>query len=192
MLTLRYMRQQAVTDGAKHMVAAKPILAAILALGVGYVAYPYATLYRLDRAIHRGDATALQTLVDWPSVREGIKEDICDSIGNDPAQKVSDGELPAFGASFVRGVTANAVDQQVTPQRLAALAHSDVDRAGPRGADTQVSKAFFTGPTDFEVSLRVPGQPGPIRLRMTLQDADWRVTRIWLPPHLLQEANAGT
>ena len=174
------------------MIAAKPILAAILAIGAGYVAYPYATLYRLDRAIHHGDATALQTLVDWPSVRQGIKQDICDRIGNDPAQKVSDGELPAFGASFVRGVTTNAVDEQVTPQRLVALAHSDAGTSTPRGADTHVSKAFFTGPTDFEVSLKVSGQPGPIRLRMTLQDADWRVTRIWLPPRLLQEANAGT
>jgi len=29
------------------MFAAKPILAAVLAVGVGYAAYPYVTLYRL-------------------------------------------------------------------------------------------------------------------------------------------------
>src|ERR1700733_6112727 len=89
------------------MFAAKPVLAALLAVGVTYGAYPYVTLYRLSHAIHSGDATTLQALVDWPAVREGIKEDICDSVADEPDVTAHDGKLPAFGASFVRGVAAN-------------------------------------------------------------------------------------
>jgi hypothetical protein len=93
------------------MFAAKSMIAAVLAIGVTYAAYPYVTLYRLGHAIHTGDAATLRTLVDWSAVREGIKEDICDNVADDPQ---SEGKLPAFGASFVRGIASNAVDQRVT------------------------------------------------------------------------------
>jgi len=172
------------------MVAAKPILAAVLAVGVGYVAYPYVTLYRLGHAIHTGDAAALQSLVDWPSVREGIKEDICDKLADDPAR---DGELPAFGASFVRGVAANAVDRRVTPEALVQLTRAPGKVNAGTGTPVKVEWAFFGDPTDFIVSLGASGRRDPIRLRLSLkQDATWQVTRVWLPPSLLQQANEGT
>jgi hypothetical protein len=174
------------------MFAAKPILAAVLAVGMGYVAYPYVTLYRLGSAFHTGDAATLQALVDWPAVREGIKEDICDDVAADPAVTSSDGKLPGFGASFVRGIAANAVDQQVTAEGLADMTHHHAAGTATRAAAVQVSWAFFDDPTDFIVSFDAPGQPGPIKLQMTLKDATWQVTRIWLPPALLRQAKAQT
>ena len=174
------------------MFAAKPILAAVLAAGVGYAAYPYITLYRLDQAIHTGDTAALQTLVDWPAVREGIKEDICDQVAADPAATVSDGRLPAFGASFVRGMAANAVDQEVTAKGLVDMTQHEADAIGRQHAAMQVDWAFFQNPTDFIVSIETPEQSGSIRLQMRLRDATWQVTRIWLPPALLAQANART
>ena len=95
-----------------------PFLAVILGLGLGYVAYPYVTLYRLGVAVRGADAATLHRLVDWPAVREGIKEDICDYVVDDPQDRQASSQLPAFGASFVRGITANAVDQNVTPEAL--------------------------------------------------------------------------
>jgi len=171
------------------MFAAKPILAAIFAVGLGYAASPYVTLYRLDHAIRAGDSASLQTLVDWPAVREGIKEDICDGLAGGPAQAIARGELPAFGASFVQGVATNAVDRAVTAKALVAFTRRD---GGAQGEGAHVTWAFFHDPTDFVVSVNVPGQRGPVRLRMTLKDARWQVTRIWLTPGLLQEANAKT
>lgn len=174
------------------MFAAKPVLAAVLAIGVGYAAYPYVTLYRLDQAIHTGDAATLQALVDWPAVREGIREDICDRLAADPEVTVSEGRLPAFGASFVRGISANAVDQEVTAEGLVAMTHHRADGTATRGAAVHVNWAFFHDPIEFTVSLDAPGQRAPIKLRMTLKDATWQVTRIWLPPALLAQANART
>jgi len=174
------------------MFAAKSIMAAVLAVGVGYAAYPYVTLYRLGHAIHTGDAATLRTLVDWPAVREGIKEDICDNIADDPEVTVSGGKLPAFGASFVRGIAANAVDQQVTAEGLVDMTHHHATGTALRGAAVRVNWAFFHDPTDFIVSLNAPGQREPIKLQMNLTDAGWQVTRIWLPPALLDQANAGT
>lgn len=171
------------------MFAAKSMIAAVLAVGMGYVACPYVTLYRLGHAIHTGDAATLRTLVDWAAVREGIKEDICDNAADDPR---SNGKLPAFGASFVRGIASNAVDQQVTAEAVVGMTNHHARNSAARGAAVHVNWAFFDNPTDFVVSLDAPGQREPIKLLMQLSDTGWQVTRIWLPPALLEQANAHT
>lgn len=162
-----------------------PLLATIAGLGVAYVAYPYVTLYRLGSAIQGADASTLESLVDWPAVREGIKEDVCDLGAGDPGPKSGEG-LPAFGASFMRGIASSAIDQAVTPQALlAATATLPAARPAPRGADVHVNWAFFDSPTTFMVSLRAHGQADPIKLEMDLRNGEWRVQRVWLPPELL-------
>ncbi len=83
-----------------------PVLAMVLSVGVAYVAYPYITLYRLGEAIRGADAATLETLVDWPSVREGIKEDICDLVVDD-GETQRGAKLPPFGASFMRGIASS-------------------------------------------------------------------------------------
>lgn len=166
-----------------------PVLAAFLAVGVSYVAYPYVTLFRLGEAIRSGDATTLQKLVDWPAVREGIKEDICDQVIDTPSKgpQTAAGTLPPFGASFVRGIAASSIDRAVTPEALAAAASAPASRKpAVSGADVHVSWAFFEDPTAFSVSLNAPGQAEPIKLQMELQHGKWRVKRVWLPSNLLQ------
>ena len=61
-----------------------PLLATLLGRWSGYAAYPYVTLYRLGSAIKGADAATLESLVNWPAVREGIKEDVCDLVVDEP------------------------------------------------------------------------------------------------------------
>ena len=165
-----------------------PLLATVLSIGVAYVAYPYVTLYRLGSAIRGADAATLESLVDWPAVREGIKEDVCD-LGTDDSGPKAGAELPPFGASFVRGITSSSIDKAVTPQALLAAATSPLPAnrppQPPRGADVHVNWAFFDSPTTFMVSLQPPGQVEPIKLEMDLHHGRWRVRRVWLPAELL-------
>lgn len=179
-----------------------PFLGAVLTVALGYAAFPYVTLYRLGSAIQRGDATVLETLVNWPAVREGIKEDVCDLVIDDPSAK-GYGDLPPFGASFMRGIASSAIDQAVTPQALVAattaipasatLASSgSVPAKEPKGAEVHVNWAFFDGPTTFMVSLQPPGQAEPIRLEMDLRHGSWRVQRVWLPAELLSNSPSKT
>ena len=170
------------------MLGKKPLIGALLALGVTYGIYPYVTLYRLGQAIRSGDAAELQSMVDWPSVREGIKEDICDLVIDEPQQASDNGHLPPFGAGFVRGIATNVIDKRVTPEALAAATQSPL-AAEVSGATVQVSWAFFASPSEFLVDLVAPGQTTPIRLQMDLRNGNWQVTRVWLPPELLGKAN---
>lgn len=166
-----------------------PLLATVLSVGVAYIAYPYVTLYRLGSAIHAADAATLESLVDWPAVREGIKEDVCDLGDGNPAPTKTSAELPPFGASFIRGIESNSIDKAVTPQALLAAATVPsgpiLQEQSPRGADVKVNWAFFDSPTTFLISLQATGQSEPIKLEMDLRNGEWRVMRVWLPAELL-------
>jgi hypothetical protein len=167
----------------------KAAIGGVLAIVAAYAIYPYATLYWLGQAVRKGDASSLEKMVDWAAVREGIKEDICDQVIDEPAEAKAGQQLPPFGAGFVRGITGNAVDTRVTPQALASVVANEPARTPHAVA---VSWAFFAGPAQFVVDLRAPGQPTPIRLQMDFREGAWRVTRVWLPPELLIQANART
>jgi len=160
-----------------------------MALGAGYLGYPYATLYRLDTAMRRSDASTLRSLVDWYAVREGLKEDICDMVLDEPASARPSNELAPFGAGFVRGMTGNALDRTVTPETLVSMIRTGAARAP---ADASVAWAFFENPTEFAVELRAAGLAEPIRLVLELQGLSWRVRRVWLPNALLERAGSGT
>jgi hypothetical protein len=192
----------------EHKMRARwPILATFVILGAGYIGYPYVTLYRLGVAVRHSDAATLRTLVDWYSVREGLKEDICDMVLDGPVEARPDNQLPPFGASFVRGMTGNALDQTVTPETLVSLSQSGAaspGAAGSRGtvgsqgpmadqrSDPRVVWAFFDNPTEFSVALRTEGVAEPIRVVMELRGMSWQVRRVWLPNQMLEHAGPGT
>jgi hypothetical protein len=174
------------------MAGRKPLIGTLLAIGFAYGIYPYVTLYRLGQMVRGGDAAALQSMVDWAAVREGIKEDICDLVIDQPQQAQASGELPPFGAGFVRGIATNAVDQRVTPEALVAVAQHPGPGRGPQDEALQVSWAFFISPSAFVVDLSSPGRATPIRLQLDLRRGAWQVTRVWLPVELLAEAHEHT
>ena len=171
-----------------------PVMATFVSLGLGFVAYPYVTLFRLASAIHDADSATLLTLVNWHAVREGIKEDLCDMVLDEPAGGRPANELPPFGSGFVRGVTGNIIDQNITPEALLAAAQpvSVLPAAETPGANVRIGWAFFESPTAFSVSLIAPGQAQPIRLMMELHYGRWQVRRVWLPTDLLEHANSKT
>jgi hypothetical protein len=168
----------------------RQILAALFAIGGIYVAYPYVTLYRLDMALRSGDVTVLKMLVDWPAVREGITEDICDLVIDQSAESKTGGELPPFGAGFVRGIATNLVTERVIPQAFATPA--DQSLAGEIKDRTAILAywAFFDAPTQFSVHLRTSRKIPTTRLQMELRNGLWKVTRIWLPLEMLEELKA--
>jgi hypothetical protein len=168
------------------------VLSAALSLAMVYIAYPYFTLYRLANAVSDGDSKALSRMISWDQVRDGVKEDICDAVTEVPAAEVArEGTLPPFGYSFVRGVAANAVDTNISPEALVSAAHS------PQAAvndGMSLNWAFFDSPRRFSVAIGTgPAHPdGELRLQMDFRYGKWVVTRAWLPASMLMAANRRT
>jgi hypothetical protein len=166
-----------------------PVVAVVSVLVFGYALYPYVTLWRLDAAIGRSDESALRGLVDWHAVREGLKEDLCDLVLEEPDSARPSNELPPFGAGFVRGVTGSWLDQTITPESVVLLIRPG--NATPHG-ETHIVWAFFQTPTRFAIELRAEDSREPIRMVMELRGARWLVRRVWLPTDLLERVGAGT
>jgi hypothetical protein len=181
--------------------SSKPILSVLAIVAVAYMAYPYVALYRLQAALGSGNPDSLAAMVDWDQVRDGLKQEIADQVVDPPAPvrataQLASNVLPPFGSGFVKGIAAKAVDDAVTPETVARMirpAAVDEGAANPleaiATARTRIEWAFFDNPTTFTLWLRTPSMAradAPVKLRMQLVDGDWKITRVWLPPSLLQ------
>jgi Protein of unknown function (DUF2939) len=184
---------------------ARGVLAVLALFTLTYAAAPYVYLWRLYRALEQGDAVTLTQVVDWNSVRQGLKDDIAEGIiGLPPSTRtIASNTLPAFGTGFVTGIASNVVDEQITPQHLAqAMREAEPVEARPRveapgtgGGYGSLEHAFFTGPTTFLVRIRLPGQDQedpPLRMELNLCGGGWKVIRAWIPQDLMDEAKFHT
>jgi hypothetical protein len=62
--------------GAREMGIKSWLFAIVVVVAAAYVAWPYYTLYRINSALETGEYAALEGLVDWPAVEDGMRGDI--------------------------------------------------------------------------------------------------------------------
>lgn len=172
----------------------KKLLLLILVLLAAYAAYPYLALYRLGEALRVQDQDAVEAKVDWPKLRQGIKDDVNAALVAKVKPEEGDA-LAAFGIALAGKLAGPVVDAAVTPAGLAAVAAADrptlttlatqvyvsnsADRSLPR-----LVQSGFGGPTVFEATVMPRGATGEadaIRLRFELEGGYWMLTRIHLP-----------
>jgi Protein of unknown function (DUF2939) len=149
----------------------KLALGGLAVLGTVYAASPYVALYRLGEALRAGDVDAVHDAVDWNSVRTGLKT-------SEPATRTTQvttrDELPAFGASFVKGVVNHMVDKVVTPESMCASMQDDAAGVG------RIGWAFFDGPRSFTAQI-YESNGAAMRVHLTLEHGRWKVTRVDMP-----------
>jgi hypothetical protein len=152
------------------------MLMAVAALLPAYLAWPYTTLWGLDRAVRSSDADAFADLVDLEAVRGEIKKKL---------NKDSDSAIGDLSDAFIQwleeGIAltgSDAVDRLVTLAwvRGRLLRHSGDDSGD--GFLGQVTYAFFDAPDGF-VARVGPAAGDPIHLRLTLSRLRWRVSAVY-------------
>jgi len=172
----------------------KKIAALIVFLVAVYVAYPYFALYRLGEALRAQDLDAVEGKVDWPRVRQGIKEDVNAALL--ARFKPDDANpLAGLGVALAGKLAGPVVDATVTPAGLVAVANADrptlatlvtqiyvsapADRVLPR-----LIHSAFVGVATFDATVMPRGatlDDGAIQLRLELEGGYWMLTRIRLP-----------
>jgi hypothetical protein len=173
-------------------------LAAFGLLAACYIGGPFLTLWRITRALDSGDTVALQSLIDWASLRQGLKDDIADGVIGMPRQTmVASNTLPPFGASFISGIAGSEIDRSVTPQGLLQAARWADPVSGSEAALSfpAIVGAGFITPTQFDLRLRAPCQDTdeePLHVRMVFQAGLWKVVRVWIPQDMMDRASSGT
>lgn len=131
------------------------ILAVVLLLAV-YIASPYYAFWRFTVALRTGDAEALQSHVDFPSLRKSMKQQLNAKLGslrpqNPKRQKMFDTLSDAFGSRVVDSL----VDAYLTPEGLAAFLNN------PRLPNEVSPPPAGAAPPSDDPSLIAPETSGP-------------------------------
>jgi hypothetical protein len=98
-------------------------LVAVLFLVIIWVAAgPYVTVYQMKNAALNHDGEALSSHVDFPALRESLKDQLNTMMGvNREVKSVKDIPLAAFGSLFGGMLTDKLVELYVTPESIVKL-----------------------------------------------------------------------
>jgi len=169
----------------------KTVFSTLAVLLAAYAAYPYFALYRLGEALHAQDPDAVAAKVDWPKLRQGVKDDVNAAVVAKVKPEEGDG-LAAFGVALAGTLAGPVIDGAVTPAGLVAMAEADrptltalvtrvyVSTVSSRELPRLAGSAFG-GLTSFEATVTQNGADDAIRLRFELEGGYWMLTRMHLP-----------
>src|ERR1700687_3195744 len=159
------------------------------ALLLAYIAYPSLALFWLDRAVLADSTASLESLIDWPLVRQQLKADVKLALIQSAQTQVGKRYFAgifggALTALLAPTVVDSAVDEWVTPEKLVNNEEVVKRRQEQKSFADFVTYAFFTSPTAFRADLRDPKDPKSptLTVLMALSGVRWRVVALKLPP----------
>jgi Protein of unknown function (DUF2939) len=175
-----------------------PAILVLLALLVGYWAWPFFELRALAAAVQAGDVTAINEEVDYPRLRRSFTEQIIGAYLRITGRASQLGALGPLATAVGASIVDPWVSQIVTPENLAQLLRGGTvsSELGP------VSFRFGNLPSTLNIawnawlsseywfnrfSLWLPpgaSQADQFRLRMQLLQWHWKVTGFDLPEKL--------
>ncbi len=162
------------TSVAGRRTRARRLLIPLLVLALAYIAWPYVTIWRLDRALAAGGPASLTGLVDLDAVRGEIRRKI-NKDSTSAIDRISDGFIDWL-AQGIRSDGTDALDRLVTLEWVQDRLLSKSTPSG--GLLPAVSRALFDAPLDFSIRLGTPGAE-PVFVRMRLGQLGWRVTALY-------------
>lgn len=166
------------------------LLLAVLFAGVWLYYTPYAAMNKLQKAAKAGDAQALNELVDFPALRESVKQNVRSAVSNEVGRRA--GPLGMLGGMLAGAVTGPVVDAVVTPQGIAALTEGRSPGARHRDAvdsiaheqtkDVKIKRGYES--MDRFVVRFVGREDGREKMALVLHRdgfTNWRLTSVRLP-----------
>ena len=161
-------------------------------LVLGYLfATPYITAYQMKVAAENHDGEALSEFVDFPALRESLKDQMTGKLRKEMAEDVVEGNpLAAIGTAFGGIIVKGIVDEFVTPAGLMQLMKGkrpDSEPAGveptgqtPSGpfSDTSTSYESFN---KFSIITRDPATDLEVKFILRRRGIQWKLTEVILP-----------
>ncbi|WP_144113676.1 DUF2939 domain-containing protein [Paraburkholderia sp. BCC1886] len=114
----------------RSLIIAFIVLVVIVALGLAY-ASPYLALNRLKRAADARDAQTVDQYVDFPALRESLKQQVGALLTRRVTAHSEGNPLAAIGAMIGVALIGPLVDAYATPDGVAALLNGMPPRGNP-------------------------------------------------------------
>ncbi|WP_213780866.1 DUF2939 domain-containing protein [Caballeronia sp. dw_276] len=152
---------------SKAVFAAVIVIALIAVLGLLY-ASPYIALDRMKRAADARDAETVNTYVDFPLLRESLKEQVGQLLTRKIDVQKSGNPLALLGAMIGAALIGPLVDSYATPDGVAAILNGMPPRGdpgekppAPPSADSANAGTAPGSPQTPPPVASAPAQPAP-------------------------------
>lgn len=164
------------------------LLLVVLAL-VGWVgAGPYWVTAEIREGIRQGDTAKLERHVDFPQVRDSLKQQLSASITARAEEESRDNPFAQMAAGIALALVDGMVDAFVTPAGLAGLSSGKAGGgASSPGVDGEprpepFRNARYTWESHDSFAIRIPAENGEdVIFLLTRAGLQWQMTRILLP-----------
>ncbi|MBV9876870.1 MAG: DUF2939 domain-containing protein [Verrucomicrobia bacterium] len=174
------------------------VVALVILVLAAYIVSPFFYVSSLKGAFLAGDSSKLANLVDFPALRDSLKEEVATILTQQTKESPDSNQNPfAALTAFVGPAFLNrAVDMYCTPDAIADFVkkNGQVQRKtpsfikipGPSDLDWSKLKNFsFTGPTSFRIGTN------QITLFARLEGFGWKVYRLEVSPDFLEDSMKG-
>ncbi len=166
------------------------VIAGLLAIYIATA--PYITVYQMKSAAEKHDGEALSEYIEFPSVRQSLKDQMNAMFAKKMAEdeEIKNNPFAALGAAFAGMIVDKMVDAYVTPAGITQLMagekpKSEADKGGSN-TDHSERKPFSDASMSYEsfdkfvVKIKgTDGGEGKFVLRR--QGIGWKLTDIIIP-----------
>jgi hypothetical protein len=178
----------------------KYLIIAVIAILAAYYSYsPYQTVHAMKSAGENRDGEALAEHIDFPSVRQSIKEQVNVKLLKIVNDESKDNPIGALGAAFGGMLVDKLVDAYVTPAGLIQMMKGDTpedvvadgissDVTGRDADDQDPGKPFENASYAYEsldkFTATVKDDKSGDEIRFVLRRsgfANWKLTEILIP-----------
>ena len=158
------------------------------AVAMLYATSPYLALKSLQSAIKDGDRNKLENRIDFPAVRQNLKDDVKAMMAPELPQESEDDDLGAgmevFAMVFASSIVDGMLDSYVTPSGISKLIKEGQLEENEEGSDAKeenedmpdLTYAFFQSPTKFKATLG-----NDLTLILKLDGVSWKLVRLIIP-----------
>ncbi|PRX31587.1 Protein of unknown function (DUF2939) [Paraburkholderia sp. BL18I3N2] len=143
-------------SATKPLIVTLVVIAVIAALGFAY-ASPYIALNNLKRAADARDAQTVNQYVDFPALRESLKEQVAGLLTRRLGAHSNGNPLAAIGAMIGVALIGPLVDAYATPDGVAALLNGMPPRGDP--GERPPAPAAANNAPDATATAAAPAAP---------------------------------
>lgn len=171
------------------------LAAVLIALSAGYLGSPYLAASGFTEALKSYDAAEASEYIDYPSVRQGIKDDMNAEVARMVMEQGEDDPFAAAGAAFAGSLVGGMVDAMITPAGLEKILERAEQERSEEANDIGY-KTFYDSLNRFHVTLTTDAKGNPIEKPVTMVfDRDglfsWKLTKVDLPLDTLRDGMSG-
>ena len=173
------------------MKKASILIAGLLVLIAGYLyASPYLALNSIKNAAQARDAEKLSSYIDFPSVKQGVKEQIKAKFATEMIANENSNGFEALGSMLATAMIDPLVDGLITPEGIAAMMSEKQDQASTEVASTQEESnesnnlEYETGYDSFSafhVNINNIKTDKTVKVMLHRDGLSWKITDIDFP-----------